>query len=116
VSEGKTVEQMYPEYSVEAAHMPSRTEMISQIEAMPRLRTGFELRLSDQNDCIGTLTSEAQEIGFGLSVLWTMNKGDQARVALHAYSIDSMRNKESVRYALQGELRVGSSLRCELVA
>ena len=114
--QGRTVEELYPGEQPGTASVPSRADAISQLEAMPRQRDRFELRLSDQDTQIGTLSSEREEIGFGLSVIWASNKNDEARVSLHAYSIESMRNHQNGRYVMEGKLGIGSALRCEIVA
>ena len=114
--DGRTIEEIYPDDQPGTDSVPSRAEAISQIEAMPRRRARFELRLSDQDNQIGTLSSEPEEIGFSLSVLWASNKNDEARVSLHAYSVESMRNNQNGRYVMKGRLRIGGALSCELVA
>jgi hypothetical protein len=113
---GRTIKEIYPDYQPGADPVPSRAEAISQLEATPRRRDRFELRLSDQDNQIGTLSSEPEEVGFGLSVIWASNKNDEARVSAHAYSVESMRNNQNGRYVMEGKLRVGNALSCELVA
>jgi hypothetical protein len=116
VGKGKTLEEMYPRDPSDAEPTPSRSKMISELAAMPLRRPAFSVRLSGPSNLSGSLESEPGELGFGFSVIWSMNRSNEANVALHAYSLETIRSKAHGRYAVQGKLGIGNELSCELVA
>lgn len=108
---GKTIEELFPdEPATEQTDFTPTPEMFNELRAKPKLREKFLFKLVSSSGASFVGESAANEHGFGFSVLWNSFHPEQARVSLHAYTLDSLEAHSPPSYLFEEKIEYGASI------
>ena len=102
---GKTIEELYPDDDAQIEPWQSVEEVFKDLEKKPKVREQFAFRLVSPSGEVIDSCTEANDHGFGFSVLWDWTRPDIARVSLASSSLESIEKRqggtEHARFRLQ---------------
>lgn len=108
---GKTIEELFPDEPLtEQTDFTPTAEMFKELRAKPKRREKFIVRLISSSGASFLGETNPAEHGFGFSVLWNSFHPRQARVSLHAYTLDSLETRSPLNNLFEEKIAYGGSV------
>lgn len=85
-------------------------EMFQELGSKPMIRQKFNLQLDSSSGASFVGQTSSAEHSFGFSVLWNSFHPERARVALHAYTLDSLESHGPFNNLFEENLACGGSV------
>jgi hypothetical protein len=113
---GKTIEELYPDDEAQMRPWQSIEEIFKDLAKKLKVREQFAFRVvPPSGEAINSLT-EANDHGFGFSVVWDWTRPDSAGVSLTSNSLESIENRQGGTAHARFRLQFGQSVKLRVDA
>jgi len=113
---GKTIEELYPGHEAEVGRWQSVEEVFKDLAKTPKVREQFAFQVVSPSGEVIKSRTEANDHGFGFSVLWDWTHPDIARVSLTSSSLAAVENRQGGTKHARIRLKLDQSVKLRVGA